>query len=264
MKILFIGDISGKPGRETVKNVLPEVVKQEKIDFVIANCENAAHGRGVTREIISELQAYGVDYFTSGDHIWDQREFINEMYDQNLPLVRFYNYEGGEAIPGKSYEIIDVCNEKVVIASFGGISFTRFVPRNPFWAADIFFKELKKKGITNENSIIIIDFHGEATAEKLSFAEYVKDRASAVIGTHTHVGTVDIQNKGDLAYVTDVGMVGPMESSLWVDFEDSIHNFKFPNRKNQTMKEGGKKIFNSVILDFALHPVGIKRLDRVL
>jgi len=214
MKVLFIGDISGKPGRETVKKVLSQIRKDEKIDFVIANCENAAHGRGVTADIITELQAYGIDYFTAGDHVWDQKEFIEEMQSNNLPLVRFYNYDGGNNIPGKNYDVIEIGKEKIVIASFCGISFMRFVPRNPFWAADDFFNELNSRGIDNNNSIIIIDFHGESTAEKLSFGEYIKDKASAMLGTHTHVGTIDFQNKGNMAYITDVGMSGPYNSVI--------------------------------------------------
>ena len=264
MRILFIGDISGKPGRETVKKILPELKKTEKIDFVIANCENAAHGRGVTKEILTELESYGVDYFTAGDHVWDQKGFYEDMFDKNLPIVRFYNYDGGDAIPGKGYEILEIRQTKLVVASFGGTSFMRFAPRNPFWAADEFFSELEKKNINKKNSIILIDLHAEATAEKLSFADYVKDRASAVIGTHTHVGTIDAVIRDELAYVTDVGMVGPMESSLWVDFKDSVHNFKYPFKKLQTMQESGKKIFNSILVEFDPEPLKIQRIDKIL
>jgi len=264
MKILFIGDISGKPGRETVKKVLPALKTKEGIDFVIANCENAAHGRGVTRDILTELASYGIDFFTSGDHVWDQKDFIEEMYDEKLPLVRFYNYDGGSAIPGKAYDIVEFKKQKIVIANFCGSSFMRFVPRNPFWSVDGFFEELDRQGITKKNSIIIIDFHAEATAEKLCFGEYVKDRASAVIGTHTHVGTIDAAIRDDLAYVTDVGMVGPFESSLWADLKDAIHNFKYPFRKSAKMEESGKRIFNSILMEFDPKPLKIQRIDRIV
>jgi metallophosphoesterase (TIGR00282 family) len=265
MKILFIGDISGRPGREMVKQVLPELRKQQGIDFVIANCENAAHGKGVTRTILTELQSYGIDFFTSGDHVWDQKEFVNDLYDQSLPIVRFYNYEGGEFVPGKRYEIIDFGKRKIVVAGFSGTTYMRFAARNPFWAADDFIKELAGKGIDKSNATIIIDFHGEATAEKLSFGEYMKNKVSAVLGTHTHVGTVDARIMGDsMAYVTDVGMTGPLDSSLWVNFEDAIHNFMYPNRHQQTMNEEGRRVFNSVLMEFEDQSVKIQRIDKII
>jgi metallophosphoesterase (TIGR00282 family) len=264
MKILFIGDISGKPGREMVKHVLPEIRRSNGIDFVIANCENAAHGKGITKAILTELQSYGVDFFTTGDHVWDQREFYNDIYDNNLPVIRFYNYEGAKALPGKTYEVIELGGKRIVVAGFSGTHFMRFAPRNPFWAVDEFIELLNKQGINKDNSTIIIDFHAESTAEKLSFAYYVKDKVSAVVGTHTHVGTVDARKFGEMLYITDVGMVGPMDASLWVSFEDSIHNFKFPNRKVQTMEENGRRIFNSVILEFGDKETKIQRIDKIL
>jgi hypothetical protein len=246
-----------------IKETLPSLRKSKQIDFVIANCENAAHGRGVTRAILTELQAYGIDFFTAGDHIWDQKEFLNDLYDNSLPIVRFYNYEGGDSVPGKPYSIIEFDNQKIIVATFSGMSFMKYTPQNPFWAADRFFGELNKQKLNKNNSMILIDFHGESTAEKLSFAEYVKDKASAVVGTHTHVGTIDSEIKGDLAYVTDVGMVGPLDSSLWVEFESAIHNFKYPFRKPFAMKEEGRKVFNSVLIEFNPLPQKIERIDKI-
>jgi metallophosphoesterase (TIGR00282 family) len=265
MKILFIGDISGKPGRESVKQVLPNIRKQYGIDFVIANAENAAHGKGITRSVLIELQAYGIDFFTSGDHVWDQREFANDLYDQSLPVIRFYNYEGSEYLPGKKFEVLDLAGEKIVIACFSGMTYMRFPPRNPFWSVDDFIAELEKIGITRENARIIIDFHAETTAEKLCFGEHVKNRVSAVVGTHTHVGTIDAKIVNDMGYITDVGMAGPHDASLWVDFANAIHNFKYPNRKQQEMAENGKRIFNSVLIEFdGPKCVKIERIDKIL
>lgn len=248
MNILFIGDISGRPGRETVAKILPEVKQQYDIDFVIANCENAAGGRGVTRKVLNELQGYGIDFFTAGEHVWAFKDFVLEIEDKSLPIVRPYNYEMQRSLPGKGYEIIDLGKSKLVIACLIGQSFMRFPGRNPFWSVDELFEELEAEGIKFGNDEVIIDFHAEATAEKLSFAKYISDKATACLGTHTHVPTADQRLMGDMAYVTDTGMVGPLDASLWADFEDTINNFKYPIKRQNRMMETGRRVFNSVLI----------------
>jgi hypothetical protein len=247
MKILFIGDISAKPGRKTVKEVLPTVKEKYKPDLVIANCENAAGGIGINKEVLKELQGYGIDYFTGGNHIWSIKEFREDLYDITLPIVRAYNYEGTEKLPGKYYDIVDLGSKgRVAIITLIGQNFMKGFNRNPFWAIDELLEELHKD--PDFPKTIIIDFHAEATSEKLCLGNYLKDRITALVGTHTHVPTCDNRLMGEMAYVSDVGMVGAFDSSLWVDFEIATHNLKYPYSRVYEPKEDGTMVFNSVLI----------------
>ena len=164
MKILFIGDISARPGRNTVKEVLPKVKEKYKPDLVIANCENAAGGIGINKTILTELQSYGIDYFTGGDHVWAIKGFREDLYDVTLPIVRPYNYEGSEKLPGKFFDIIDLgAKGRVVIITLLGQSFMKGFNRNPFWAIDELLDTLHKD--PDFPKTIIIDFHAETTSE---------------------------------------------------------------------------------------------------
>jgi 2',3'-cyclic-nucleotide 2'-phosphodiesterase len=268
MKILFIGDVSGKPGRKVVKELLPQVKEKYKPDLVLANCENAAHGLGVTVDVLNELSSYGIDYFTSGDHVWSVRDFVESMYDLNLSLVRPYNYENQEKLPGKGSHAIDLGSKgKLLIINLVGQSFMKHIPRSPFWAVDELLDGLgiDHKGIgpdgTKQN--ILVDFHAETTAEKLCLAAYLQDRVSALVGTHTHVPTADARLIGDMAYVTDVGMAGPLDASLWIKFDTAIHNFKYPFKKMPEMEESGRMVFNAVLIELIEgKATKIVRVDR--
>ena len=213
MRILFIGDVSGRPGRETVEAILPRLRKEKKIDFVIANCENAAGGIGVNRKILQDLISAGVDFFTSGDHVWKDKDFIEEMNDTRLPLVRPYNYEAQEQLPGKGYQVVELGSlGRIVIINMIGQTFMQEKVRSPFWVADELIGKLEEEGISAKKDIIFIDFHAEATAEKISLAYYLKDRITALVGTHTHVPTADQRLIGSTAFVSDAGMVGPLDA----------------------------------------------------
>lgn len=266
MRILFIGDISGRPGRETVAKVLPKLKKDHKLDFVIANTENSAGGFGVTREIIDELVSAGVDFFTTGDHVWKVKEFMADLNDKNLPLVRPYNYEATDQLPGKGYEVVDLGSKgRVVVVNLIGQIFMQENVRNPFWFADEMLEDFDKKGIDIKEDIIIVDFHAEATAEKISLAYYLKNKITALIGTHTHVPTADERLIADTAYVSDAGMVGPLDASLWANFDNIFHNFKFPFKKPKEMETSGRMVFNSVLIETkGGKATSIKRVDRIL
>lgn len=230
-----------------VLNVLPNIKTKYKPDFIIANCENAAGGLGVNRAVIDELQSAGIDYFTGGDHIWTIKKFREDLYDLNLPIVRAYNYEGTDKLPGKGYDIVDLGGKgKICIVTLLGQSFMRGFVRNPFWAIDELLDTLHKD--PDYPKTIIVDIHAEATSEKLCLGNYLKDRVTAVLGTHTHVPTCDQRLMGNTAYVTDVGMVGALDSSLWVDFDIAIHNMKYPYRQIYEPEEDGKMVFNSVLI----------------
>lgn len=247
MKILFIGDISGRPGREAVAEVLPNLKKDKKIDIVLANAENCAGGRGVTRKTLDELISSGIDYFTTGEHAWGIKAFQEDLQDESLPLVRPYNYEATDKIPGKGYAELDLGkNGKLVIISLIGQVYMREPVRSPFWIMD---ELLEKNQDEWKGSTIIVDFHAEATSEKVSLGYYLSGKVTSVFGTHTHVGTVDTRIMNGTGFVTDVGMVGPYDASLWVKFDDVIHNFKYPYKKAFSMEEEGKRIFNSVLIE---------------
>ncbi len=270
INILFIGDISARPGRRVVKEVLPNIKKKYSIDLVVANAENSAGGRGITREVMSELISYGIDFFTSGEHIWKYKEFVENLYDKNLPLVRPYNYEGKDEIPGKGFDVVDLGEKgRILISNFIGTTFMRSGARNPFWAFDDFYKEIEKANL--KDLPILIDFHAEATAEKISFAWYIKDKVSAILGTHTHVPTADVMilpnanSNHKCAFVTDTGMCGVQFASLWVKFGSIIHNSKYPFKKSFQPEMDGPRIFNSVLVKIVgKSAVEIKRIDKIV
>jgi len=265
MKVLFIGDISARPGRETVRDVLPDIRKENEIDFVIANCENSARGYGVTLKILNELQSYGVDFFTSGDHVWTQKEFVIDLEDKSLPLIRPYNYEKQNLLPGKGYEIIQLKNERLIIINLLGQVFMKEQVRNPFWVMDELLAKLSKEENLSDSDAIIIDFHAEATSEKLSLAYYLQNKITALLGTHTHVATADFRLIGNTAFVSDVGMVGAYDASLWASFSDVIHNFKYPFKYPKTVEFEGRRVFNSVMIEIESGVAkNIVRKDRII
>ncbi len=225
MKILFIGDIVGKPGRRAVRELLPWIVEERRIDFVIANCENAAAGFGVTSEVIEELYGCHIDVLTSGNHIWDKKE-IMDVVEGYETLLRPANYPAGA--PGRG---------SVVVTSPGGIrvgviNLAGRVFMNPldcpFRTADREIGEMKGKA-----HVIIVDMHAEATSEKVAMGWYLSGRVTAVLGTHTHVQTADDRIlPGETAYITDVGMTGPFDSVIGIKKEVILQRFllQIPNK----------------------------------
>jgi 2',3'-cyclic-nucleotide 2'-phosphodiesterase len=253
MFILAIGDVIGKPGRETVRKVLPELRQQFKVNLVIANGENAAGGMGLTLSTARELLDSGVDVLTSGNHIWDQKEIIPYL-DGNLPVVRPYNYPPG--VPGRGCYFKD----HVAVISLIGRTFINNYDC-PFRAMDSLLA-----GFRNNYPVIIVDFHAEATSEKVALGRYLDGRVSAVVGTHTHVGTIDARvfPKGT-AHVTDIGMVGPMESIIGDDIQTVIHRFLTVMPHRLAVATGNKNIFNSVLIkvdDKSGQALSIERVDR--
>ncbi len=216
MKILFIGDIVGKPGRTAVKKGLPKLKSQHDISLIIANAENAAGGFGITKAIGEELFSLGIDILTSGNHIWDKKEAIEYITMENR-LLRPANYPNG--VPGHGSFVTKTKNgEKIAVLNVSGRVHMNQLD-NPF--------EVAKKEIAilqKETNIIFVDFHAEATSEKIGFGFYLDGKVSAVIGTHTHVQTADEQILPDgTAYLTDAGMTGPTNSIIGVKKELSLH-----------------------------------------
>ena len=218
MRILFIGDIFGKPGREIARRAVPALVEQREIDFVIANVENSASGFGVTGDIADAILGYGVDVMTSGNHIWDKKEILDYIPRQ-AKLLRPANFPPG--VPGRgSYVGRTRSGEPVGVINLMGRIFMAPLD-DPFAAA---LREID--AMRAKTRVIIVDFHGEATSEKVAMGWHLDGRVTAVFGTHTHVQTADerILPKGT-ACLTDVGMTGPHDSIIGVTVEAAIARF---------------------------------------
>jgi len=218
MKILFIGDIVGKPGRRAVGEFVPSLISERKIDLVIANCENAAAGFGVTREIVEELYESRIDVLTSGNHIWNKKEVLDFIGDYET-LLRPANYPA--TTPGSGAVLIPTAKgEYVGVLNLAGRIFMHPIDC-PFATAKNNIAELKAK-----TKIIVVDIHAEATSEKRALGWYLDGEVSAVLGTHTHVQTADeeILPQGT-AYISDVGMTGPFDSVIGVKKDLIIERF---------------------------------------
>jgi hypothetical protein len=231
--ILAIGDIVGKPGRRAVSQLLPGLRQQYGVKLVIANGENAAGGIGLTLSTAKELLDGGVDVLTSGNHIWAQKEIIPYL-DGEMPILRPLNYPPG--VPGKGYIVVG----RVAVVNLMGRTFMGDLDC-PFRAMDQLLTELKQP-------IIIVDFHAEATSENGAMGRYLDGRVSAVLGTHTHVGTIDAQLLPQgTAYVTDIGMTGPLDSVIGDDAEAVIQRFltQIPHRLSVGK---GKTALNAILV----------------
>jgi metallophosphoesterase (TIGR00282 family) len=225
MKVLFIGDIVGKPGRRAVSELVPSLISEKKIDLVVANCENAAAGFGVTREIVEELYNCRIDVLTSGNHIWNKREVLEFIGDYET-LLRPANYPA--SAPGSGAVLIPTAKgEYVGVLNLAGRIFMHPIDC-PFVTAKNKIAELKAK-----TKVIIVDIHAEATSEKRALGWYLDGEVSAVLGTHTHVQTADeeIMPQGT-AYISDVGMTGPFDSVIGVKKDIIIERFltQMPNK----------------------------------
>lgn len=217
MNILFIGDIVGNPGRDAIRIFLKGLKDEYQVNVTIANAENAAGGKGLTKEVATELYAAGIDFLTMGNHVWDQRS-IMKFIDDEPRLIRPANYPIGA--PGKGYGIIRISGQKVGVLNLSG---RVFLPplEDPFSVGIRWVNEISK-----ETSIIIVDVHAEATSEKVALGWFLDGKVTAVVGTHTHIQTADARLLGQgTAYITDVGMTGPRDSVLGVKKELIINRF---------------------------------------
>ena len=219
MKILFIGDIVGSPGRRAVRELLPGLKQQHKLDVIVANGENAAGGNGITPDIAEELFSLGVDAITTGDHLWDQKEVV-ELLQNEKRLLRPLNYPPGTM--GKGSVVLKIRDlPPMAVMNAQGRTFMP-VLENPFLMG---LEEAK--WLRQQTNIIFVDFHAEATSEKIAFARMLDGQVSAVVGTHTHVQTADEQIfPGGTAYLTDAGFTGPHESVLGREIEPVVKRFR--------------------------------------
>ncbi len=240
MRILFIGDIVGPPGRQMVARHLKPLVAEHAADVVLANAENAAGGFGITPSIGEELFALGVDVLTSGNHVWDKKE-AEAYLAAEVRLLRPANYP--EEAPGRGVHILRKGDWLIGILNLQGRAFLPPIDC-PFRTADREIAELRR--VTD---VIVVDFHAEATAEKQAFGWYVDGRVSAVVGTHTHIQTADERLLPQrTAYITDVGMTGPRDSVIGIRREEAIQRFLTQMPRRFTVA-GGPAQLSAALLD---------------
>jgi 2',3'-cyclic-nucleotide 2'-phosphodiesterase len=255
VRILFIGDIVGRPGRDLVKRGLASLVEHHSIDVVIANAENAAAGFGITREIGDQLLDWGVDVMTSGNHVWDKKEALDYIGTESR-LLRPANYPAG--VPGNgSYLARTKDGQTIGVINVMGRVFMQNID-DPFV---IVLREIEK--LRDRTRTIFVDFHAEATSEKIAMGWHLDGRVTAVIGTHTHVQTADerILPKGT-GYLTDVGMTGPHDSVIGVEIEPALGRFlnALPARFETAT---GNPRLNAVLIDSDPQSGRATDIDRI-
>ncbi len=262
-KILFFGDITGKPGRQALTRVLPSLKEEFVPDLIIANVENLAHGKGVTAGTMAELKEAGVDVFTSGNHVFAKGAQSNECFDKYETLIRPANY--GSELPGTGFCRVARNGQHYLIINLGGRVFFENQFRgeisNPFFALDEIIKNESQK-----DDIILIDFHAEATSEKIAMGWYADGRATAVVGTHIHVPTADARllPKGT-AVITDIGMTGPKNSVLGAKVENSLNLFLEKDKFRLEVEESGPLVVNAVLVTTdEAKAISIQQIQREL
>jgi len=240
MNILAVGDIVGKVGLQKLKEVLPALKKNEKIDFVIVNAENAADGMGLTEKMYKEVLAAGTDCITMGNHTWGKKDIFGFIDDK--PVIRPANYSRN--VPGKGYDIYEVKGKKICVINLIGRTSMTVLSDNPFTEVEDIIEKVK-----STVDIIIIDFHAEASAEKIALSYFLDGKVTIIFGTHTHVQTADsqIMEKGT-AYITDIGMTGPKKSVIGMDVEASIKRFLTSLPEKYKTADGEGK-FNSCLFE---------------
>ena len=250
MLALVIGDIIGQPGRKAVYEVLPQLRQQYRLDMVIVNAENAAGGFGLTSAIAQELIEAGVHVITSGNHIWAQKDIIPNL-DGDMSILRPLNYPPG--VPGRGYHITG----QTMVVNLMGRTFMNDIDC-PFRAMDKLLEEVRDRP-----PVIIVDFHAEATSEKMAMGRYLDGRVSAVLGTHTHVGTIDAQILPQgTAYVSDIGMTGPADSIIGDDVDSVLRRFLTGVPHHLSVGKG-KPILNAILVDVDEDSGRANNIERV-
>ena len=254
MKILMVGDIVGSVGLNKLKEELPKIKQQNQIDFIIANGENIAEGMGITERDFKELKKIGVNVITLGNHTWAKKDVFKIIEEDSI--IRPANYV--KNIPGHGYGIFNWNDKKIAVMSLMGRVDINVLSENPFIVADNLIQKLHK-----EADMIIVDFHAEATAEKIAMLYHLDGRVNAILGTHTHVQTADerVTEKGT-AYITDVGMTGPKNSVIGMEVEASIKRFltSLPERYKVAV---GEAILNCCMIEVDVDNCKTKNIIRI-
>ena len=255
MNILILGDIIGESSVKRVKEILPNVIKENNIDFVIANGENSAGGMGITAKIYKDLVSAGVNVITMGNHTWGKKEIFNIIDNKNL--LRPANYPKG--VVGNGYGIYECLGKRIAVINLIGRASMNVLSENPFLIADDIVNKIKDR-----TDAIIVDFHAEATAEKIAMGYYLDGKVTCVFGTHTHVATADetILDNGT-AYITDIGMTGPKKSVIGMEVEASIKRFVTTLPEKYRVSEDKEIICNGCILKLNSESCRVEKLSRI-
>ena len=254
MKILAVGDIVGENGVQKLKQELPRIRQDENIDFVIVNAENSAGGMGITTKIFDDLMKLNIDTITMGNHTWGKKDIFS--FIDHPRLLRPANYSKG--VVGKGLGIYDCKNKKVAVMNLIGRTDMNVLSENPFTVANELVNSIADKA-----DIIIIDFHAEATAEKIAMAMYLDGKITALFGTHTHVQTADehILENGT-AYITDIGMTGPKNSVIGMDPTASIKRFVTSLPERYKLAEGDC-ILNGCVFEINDENCRVEKIKRI-
>ena len=254
MKILVVGDVVGKAGINKLKECLPNIIKDNNIDFVIVNGENAADGMGLTEKLYKDMLNLKVDCVTMGNHTWGKKDIFNFIEDEHI--IRPANYSPNN--PGKGYRIFEKMGKKIAVINLIGRATMGVLSDNPFLKA----REIVSK-IKDIVDIIIIDFHAEATAEKIAMSYYLDGEVTIIFGTHTHVQTADEKiMKNGTAYITDIGMTGPEESVIGMDIEASIKRFETSLPEKYKVAEG-KAFMNTCLFEVDDEKNKVIKIERM-
>jgi 2',3'-cyclic-nucleotide 2'-phosphodiesterase len=241
LRILMIGDVVGRPGRECVRDMLPRIKENYSIDFTIANGENLAGGIGFNEKTANEMFTYGVDVLTMGNHVWDKKEALSFLAREKR-IVRPLNYPAGA--PGFGSALFNCGGQQIAVVNISGRVFMQ--------SLDCPFRKVQDEvdKLRRTTPVIVVDFHAEATSEKIAMGKFLDGRVSAVLGTHTHVQTADerILPEGT-AYITDVGMTGPYESILGVEPDIVIKHFITQLPVRFEVAKSPLSLFNGVFID---------------
>ncbi|MBQ3414644.1 MAG: TIGR00282 family metallophosphoesterase [Clostridia bacterium] len=254
MKVLAIGDLVGNIAIKKLRNDLVKIKKEEKIDFVIVNGENVAEGMGMTEKNFDDILSTGIDVITMGNHTWGKKDIFK--FIDHPQIIRPANYS--EGVVGKGYTIRKVKNKKIAVINLIGRVDMNVLSENPFLVA----KEIVEK-IKNDVDMIFVDFHGEATAEKIAFGYYMDGKITAMFGTHTHVQTADekILPKGT-GYITDIGMTGPINSVIGMNIEASLKRFETSLPERYKIAEG-EAMLNGVIFEINDDNCKVEKIKRI-
>ena len=257
MNILFFGDLVGRPARMALKQILPAYKKKYKIDLVIANGDNLAHGKGVTKNTLKEIKEYGVDIVTCGDHTWDTSQAIEICQSGDYDFICPANYPVLDH--KKGYKIVKVNSKKVLVLNLIGRVFLKDHPDCPFRVVDKILEDNAK-----EFDIAIVDFHGEATSEKRALSLYLDSRVSCFLGTHTHIQTADEQIfPGGSAYISDVGMVGPKDSVLGCKKESVIDQMITQTKFRYEISDDDNILIGAVVVEIDDENSMAKKILRI-
>lgn len=255
MKILAVGDLVGESGVRKLREILPKLKQECKIDFIVVNAENSAQGMGITTKIFEDLKNMQIDAITMGNHTWGKKDIFSFIDDPIL--IRPANYSRG--VVGKGHNIYEYKDKKICVINLIGRTDMGVQSDNPFTKVDDILKEVKDKA-----DIIIVDFHAEASAEKIAMKYYLDGRVTVLFGTHTHVQTADeeITSKGT-GFISDIGMTGPKNSVIGMDIDASVKRFVTSLPERYKLAEGPCK-FNGCIFEIDDETCRTKSINRII